>query len=57
VKRALEPGISGYKDLASGTDGSIYCIYERGSPSGVDTTIRCLTVARFNLEWLRNRVD
>jgi sialidase-1 len=57
VKRVIEPGISGYTDLASGADGKIYCIYERGSPVGVDTTIRYLTVARFNLDWLRNRVD
>jgi len=57
VKRVLEPGISGYTDLAAGPDGSMYCIYERGSPSGVNTTIRYLTVARFNLQWLMSRVD
>ena len=52
VSRAVEPGVSGYSDLAVGPDGLIYLFYERGSPDGVDTTIHALTVAKFNLEWL-----
>lgn len=43
VKKSLEPGPSGYSDLAVGPDGTIYCFYERA---------RNLCVARFNLEWL-----
>lgn len=48
VKRTLEPGASGYSDLAVGADGSIYCIYERGTPA-------TLTVARLNREWVMER--
>jgi Neuraminidase (sialidase) len=52
VSRSLEPGPSGYSDLAVGPDKTIYCIYERGAVSGSDTYIQSLTVARFNLEWV-----
>src|SRR5262249_10505035 len=31
VARVLEPGFSGYSDLAVGPDGTIYCLFERGS--------------------------
>ncbi len=51
--RSIEPGISGYSDLAVGPDGTIYCIYERGSPTGIGFTVKYLTVARFNLDWAR----
>ncbi len=34
ISRVLEPGISGYTDLAVGRDGIIYCIYERGGEDG-----------------------
>lgn len=53
--RPIEPGPSGYSDLAVGPDGTIYCIYERGAVSGSDTYIRYLTVARFNEAWLTPR--
>ena len=33
VSRAVEPGISGYSDLAVGPDGAIYLLYERGTAS------------------------
>ncbi len=53
VARVLEPGISGYNDLAVGPDGTIYCLYERGSTDGKSHfATRTLTLARFNLEWL-----
>jgi sialidase-1 len=53
VARVLEPGTSGYSDLAVSTDGTIYCLYERGSTDGKDHfATRTLTLARFNLEWL-----
>ena len=48
VARTLEPGPSGYSDLAVGADGSIYCFYERGETKPTEK----LTFARFNLEWL-----
>jgi sialidase-1 len=58
VARVLEPGTSGYSDLAVGSDGTIYCLYERGSTDGKSPfTTRTLTLARFNLEWLSNNKD
>lgn len=50
VSRSLEPGISGYSDLAIGHDGTIYCAYERGGDNGF--AHRFLTLARFNRAWL-----
>jgi sialidase-1 len=53
VKRTLDPGTSGYSDLAVGPDGTIYCLYERGSTDEKNHYMtRTLTLARFNLEWL-----
>lgn len=50
VSRSLEPGISGYSDLAIGHDGTIYCAYERGGADGF--AHKFLTLARFNRAWL-----
>jgi sialidase-1 len=44
VKRTIEPGPSGYSDLAVLTDRTILCFYESAG--------KFLTLARFNLEWL-----
>ena len=52
VSKTIEPGVSGYSDLAVAPDASIYLIYERGTPNIPDTTIRFLTVARFTEDWL-----
>ncbi len=58
VARVLEPGTSGYSDLAVGPDGTIYCLYECGSIDGKDHfATRALTLARFNLEWLSEGKD
>jgi sialidase-1 len=58
VARVLEPGTSAYSDLAVGPDGTIYCLYERGSIDGKDHfATRALTLARFNLEWLSRGKD
>jgi sialidase-1 len=58
VARVLEPGTSGYSDLAVGPDGTIYCLYERGSIDSKDHfATRALTLARFNLEWLSGGKD
>jgi sialidase-1 len=58
VSRVLEPGTSGYSDLAVGPDGTIYCLYERGSTDGKDHfATAALTLARFNLEWLSEGKD
>ncbi len=57
VSRPIEPGVSGYTDLAVGPDGTIYLIYERGTPTDRGTHVQYLTVARFNLEWLSDGKD
>lgn len=57
VKKALEPGPSGYSDLAVGDDGTIYCLYERGEVEAGRNYTRSLTLARFNLEWLTDGAD
>jgi sialidase-1 len=56
VNKVLEPGFSGYSDLAVEKDGTILCFYERGSADG-KSRIGPLTVARFNLEWLTDGKD
>jgi len=58
VKKALEPDIAGYSDLAVMPDGTMLCFYETGSaapPNGALT--RQLMLARFNLEWLTDGKD
>ncbi len=51
VRRVLEPGPSGYSDLAVGPAATIYCLYESGRGTSR------LTLARFNLEWLTDSND
>jgi sialidase-1 len=48
--RVLDPGTSGYSDVAVGRDGTIYCLYERGGDRGF--ALKYLTLARFNREWI-----
>ena len=55
VRRTIEPGWSGYSDLATGRDGWIYLLYERGSLGDNHFRSAALTLARFNLEWLRDK--
>jgi sialidase-1 len=57
VAKLLEPGRSGYSDLAVGPDGEIYCVYERGFSADNQLNNRYLTVARLNLEWLTDGDD
>ena len=45
--RVLEPGRAAYNDLAVLDDGTILCLYERGTESPNER----LTLARFDLEW------
>ncbi len=55
VSRSLEPGVSGYSDLAVGPDKSIYCFYERGIVDKSHYRPKSLCVAKFNLTWLEAR--
>jgi len=51
-RRAIEPGPSGYSDLAAGPDGWAYCIYESGRLDGKPGVVKSLALAKFNREWL-----
>ena len=57
VSRAIESGTSGYADLAVGTDGTIFCFYERGTAGGGDYNPRSLCLARFDVRWLTGGKD
>ena len=57
VKKSIERGVSGYSDLATGPDGTIFCIYERGTPTDRGTHVKYVTVARFDLAWLTDGKD
>jgi sialidase-1 len=52
IARVLEPGPSGYSDLATTPDGTILCIYENGMVERMTDT-RSVTVARFDLAWVK----
>lgn len=51
-KRVMEPGWSGYSDLAQGNDGTIYHFYELGKPDGTAFQTASLQLAAFPLSWL-----
>lgn len=51
LAKVLEPGPSGYSDLAQMPDGTILCIYEDGMVGRI-TDPRWITVARFDRAWL-----
>jgi sialidase-1 len=53
AKRVIEPGYSGYSDLAALPDGTILLLYERGGLGDDHFRSAYLTLARFNLEWVR----
>ena len=57
VKRILDPGPSGYSDMAVLPDGSILCLYEKGRDQVKGFQIQSLTLASFNLEWLTSGKD
>ena len=57
VSRSIEPGSSGYADIAVGKDYTIYCLYERDCPIEKDFDTAAMTIARFNLEWLTDNED
>ncbi len=52
-QRVIEPGVSGYSDLAADAAGNIYCVYEDGTASDRATHVRYLSVARFDRAWIR----
>ncbi len=50
VHRVLDPGPSGYSDLAAGPDGSLWCLYENSPDSPL--SYAALTLVRFDLDWI-----
>lgn len=57
VKRTIEPGATGYADLAVMPDGTILCLYE-AVPKMPDGSARHdEMLGRFNLEWLTEGKD
>ena len=56
AKRVIESGYSGYSDMAALPDGSILCLFERGSIGDNHFRSAYLTLARFNLEWVGSKI-
>jgi sialidase-1 len=52
LKRVVEPGYSGYSDLAVLPNGEILLLYERSAEGARQFSPVELTLARFNLAWL-----
>jgi sialidase-1 len=52
VRKAIEPGWSGYSDLARTLDGIVLLLYERGDANAEQFRADALTLARFPIEWL-----
>lgn len=60
VSKAIDPGISGYSDLAVTPDGMIHCFYEGGSISGTGNSQyknTHMSVVTFDLQWLTDGKD
>lgn len=57
VKKVLESNWSGYSDIAVGSDGTIYCLFERGGLGDNHFRTAALTLARFDLAWLTDGKD
>lgn len=56
ASRILEPGPSGYSDLAQSPDGTICCVYEDGMLNHMTDT-KAVTVARFDLAWVMGNAE
>jgi sialidase-1 len=50
--RVLEPGWSGYSDLAVGPGGAIHCLYESGCVGNLMWDIASIRLATFTRDWL-----
>ena len=53
VSKVLNPGLSGYSNLAIAPDMTICCLYERGKSNYHEN----ITFAQFNIEWLTDGAD
>ncbi|WP_316811827.1 sialidase family protein [Pedobacter heparinus] len=54
VTKIIDPGTSGYSDVAIGTDGTIYCLYETNADPGRNFNYS-LVLKRFNLNWVKEK--
>ena len=55
ISKVIEPGISGYSDLAASPDGStIYCLFERAGLKGNMFHTQFLSLAKFPIAWLKS---
>lgn len=53
IEKVIDPGASGYSDIAVGPDGIIYVLYETNTiGKGHNYS---LVLKRFNLEWLAHQ--
>jgi sialidase-1 len=52
AKRTIEPGPTGYADLAVTPDGAILCLYEKVTKTPDGSAKHDELLARFNLDWL-----
>ncbi len=62
ISRTIEPGPSGYSDLATLPDGTILCLFERGRgmPTKAGEKVfpyAFISLARFSLAWLQGDGD
>ncbi|MCA9039718.1 MAG: FAD-dependent oxidoreductase [Planctomycetaceae bacterium] len=58
VSRVIEPNGSGYSDLTTLEDGTILCLYERGSTDGKsNSSTGVLTVAMFDADWVKGNTQ
>ena len=48
----IDPGISGYSDLAVLQDGTILCLYESAATNGSQGDPVHITLARFTMSWV-----
>lgn len=52
IAKVIEPGPSGYSDLAVAPDGQVLCLFECGRVDREIGDDRCLMLARFDPEWV-----
>jgi sialidase-1 len=57
VSKVIDPGVAGYSDMAMAPDGTLLCLYEKGSVNGSQTANSSLSLVRFNLAWLTDGRD
>lgn len=57
VSKVIDPGITGYSDVAVTPDGKIHVLYEGGSLTNSHFLNTHVTLVSFTLEWLTDGKD